>query len=86
VGKALLTTEVKRIRLTNKINSKTTLVSRDGVGDIATDIHVRAAELEVQNQVEEIPFRLDQTVRICFGVQPASYSWASDILHGGKAA
>ena len=54
-----------------KINSKASHVSRDGGDDLATGL--RAAELEVRNQVEERPFSLHQNVPTCFGVQPASY-------------
>jgi len=55
VGTGLLTmTRVKYKLLTTKINSKAKHDSRDGVRDTATGL--RAAELEVRNQVEERPF------------------------------
>ena len=77
-------TRVKRKLLTTKINSKAKHDSRDGVGD--TETGLPAAELEVRNQVEERPFSLHQNAPTGFGVQPASFSTVSDMLHGGKAA
>jgi hypothetical protein len=85
VGTGLLTmTRVKHKLLTTKINSKAKHDSRDGVGDRATGLP--AAELKVRNQVEERHFSLHQNARTGFGVEPASFTMVSDILHGGKAA